>query len=126
MSDNYRQMFPPQTHRVRNREYAEDEFVVQALEAKIPEDKRKLIRDALEPDFQVVCQKMMKDQNLTTKDELEQWLEDQGFTRREMKDAFIRRQMVVGYVQSKIQVPAQIDRAVRLSRRRLTHLISDG
>lgn len=54
---------------------------------------------------------MMKDNNLTSDEELDTWLETQGFTRREMKDTFIRRQFVVGYVQSKAQVPKEIDRA---------------
>ena len=112
LTDKQRQLILTQSLRLRTREYAEDELVVQALEATIPEDKRKLIRDSLEPAFQEVCQKMMKDNKLTADEELDTWLEGQGFTRREMKDTFIRRQFVVGYVQSKIQVPKQIDRAV--------------
>ena len=111
LTDEQRQQILTQTLRLRTREYAEDELVVQALEATIPEDKRQTIRDSLEPAFQEVCQKMMKDNKLTADEELDTWLEDQGFTRREMKDTFIRRQFVVGYVQSKIQVPKQIDRA---------------
>lgn len=112
LSDEQRQMILLQSLRARTREYAEDELVVQALEATIPEDKRKLIRESLEPAFQEVCQKMTKDQNLTSDEDLDRWLESQGFTRREMKDTFIRRQFVVGYVQSKVHVPKQIDRAV--------------
>ncbi len=112
LTDEQRQVILTQSLRLRTREYAEDDLVVQALEATIPEDKRKLIRDSLEPAFQEVCQKMMKDNKLTADEELDTWLEGQGFTRREMKDTFIRRQFVVGYVQSKIQVPKQIDRAV--------------
>ncbi|MCA9012218.1 MAG: hypothetical protein KDB01_20840, partial [Planctomycetaceae bacterium] len=90
LSDEQRQMILLQSLRARTREYAEDELVVQALEATIPEDKRKLIRDSLEPAFQEVCQKMTKDQNLTSEEDLDHWLEGQGFTRREMKDTFIR------------------------------------
>ncbi|MEJ7594931.1 MAG: peptidylprolyl isomerase [Planctomycetaceae bacterium] len=112
LTDEQRQQILMQSLRARTREYAEDSLVVQALEATIPEDKRQIIRDSLEPAFQEVCQKMMKDNKLTADDELDRWLEDQGFTRREMKDTFIRRQFVVGYVQSKMQVPKQIDRAV--------------
>ena len=112
LTDEQRQMILLQSLRARTREYAEDELVVQALEATIPEDKRKIIRESLEPAFQEVCQKMMKDNKMTADDELDRWLEDQGFTRREMKDTFVRRQFVVGYVQSKMQVPKQIDRAV--------------
>ena len=112
LTDEQRQLILMQSLRVRTREYAEDELVVQALEATIPEDKRQDIRDSLEPAFQEVCEKMMKDQNLASDEDLSVWLEDQGFTRREMKDTFIRRQFVVGYVQSKVQVPKQIDRAV--------------
>ena len=112
LSDEERQMILLKSLRAKTREYAEDELVVQALDATIPEDKRKLIRDSLEPAFQEVCQKMMKDNNMTADDELDHWLEGQGFTRREMKDTFIRRQFVVGYVQSKMQMPKQIDRAV--------------
>ena len=112
LADEERQMILLKYLRAKTREYAEDELVVQALEATIPEDKRKVIRDSLEPAFQEVCEKMMKDNNMTADDELDRWLEGQGFTRREMKDTFIRRQFVVGYVQSKMQVPKQIDRAV--------------
>ena len=101
-----------QSLRTRTRDYTEDELVIQAMEATIPEDKRKFIRDSLEPAFQAVCQKMMNDQKMTTDDELDRWLESQRYTRSEMKDAFIRRQFVVGYLQSKMQVPTPIDRAV--------------
>jgi parvulin-like peptidyl-prolyl isomerase len=112
LTDEQRQQILMQALRARTREYAEDSLVVQALEATIPEDKRDVIRDSLEPAFQEVCEKMMKDNKLAADDELDSWLEAQGFTRREMKDTFIRRQFVVGYVQSKTQVPKQIDRAV--------------
>ena len=112
LTDEQRQLILMQSLRARTREYAEDSLVVQALEATIPEDKQKTIRDSLEPAFQEVCQKMMKDNKLASEEDLDTWLENQGFTRREMKDTFIRRQFVVGYVQSKIQVPKQIDRAV--------------
>ena len=112
LTDEQRQLILMQSLRARTREYAEDSLVVQALEATIPEDKREIIRDSLEPAFQEVCEKMMKDNKLASDEDLNRWLEDQGFTRREMKDTFIRRQFVVGYVQSKIQVPKQIDRAV--------------
>ena len=111
LTDEQRQMIMMQSLRLRTREYAEDSLVVQALETTIPEDKRKVIRESLEPAFKEVCEKMMKDNNLTSDEELDTWLETQGFTRREMKDTFIRRQFVVGYVQSKAQVPKEIDRA---------------
>lgn len=111
LTDEQRQMIMMQSLRLRTQEYAEDSLVVQALEATIPEDKRKVIRDSLEPAFKEVCEKMMKENNLTSDEELETWLENQGFTRREMKDTFIRRQFVVGYVQSKAHVPKEIDRA---------------
>ena len=112
LSDERHQMILLQSLRTRTRDYTGDELVIQAMEATIPEDKRKLIRDSLEPAFQAVCQKMMNDQKMTTDDELDRWLESQGFTRSEMKDTFIRRQFVVGYLQSKMQVPTPIDRAV--------------
>lgn len=111
LTDEQRQMIMLQSLRLRTQEYAEDSLVVQALEATIPEDKRKVIRDSLEPAFKDVCEKMMKDNGLTADEELDTWLETQGFTRREMKDTFVRRQFVVGYVQSKAQVPKEIDRA---------------
>lgn len=111
LTDEQRQMIMMQSLRLRTKEYADDSLVVQAVEATIPEDKRKVIRDSLEPAFQEVCEKMMKDNNLTSDQELDVWLEQQGFSRREMKDTFIRRQFVVGYVQSKAQVPKEIDRA---------------
>lgn len=111
LTDEQRQMILMQSLRTRTREYAEDSLVVQALEATIPEDKRKVIHQSLEPAFKEVCEKMMKDNNLTLDEELDTWLEAQGFTRREMKETFIRRQFVVGYVQSKAQVPKEIDRA---------------
>ena len=111
LTDEQRQMIMMQSLRLRTREYAEDSLVVQALEATIPEDKRKVIRESLEPAFKEVCEKMMKENKLTSDEELDTWLEAQGFTRREMKDTFFRRQFVVGYVQSKAHVPKEIDRA---------------
>ena len=46
LTDEQRQLILMQSLRVRTREYAEDELVVQALEATIPEDKRQDIRDS--------------------------------------------------------------------------------
>ncbi len=112
LTDEQRQLILMQSLRVRTREYAEDELVVQAVEANVKEDQRQIIRDSLEPAYQEVCEKMMKKENLASDEDLSVWLEDQGFTRREMKDTFIRRQFVEGYVQSKMHVPKQIDRAV--------------
>jgi hypothetical protein len=110
LTDEQRQLILMQSLRIRTREYAEDSLVVQALEATIQEDKRKVIRESLEPAFKEVCEKMMKDNQLASDEELDIWLESQGFSRREMKETFIRRQFVVGYVQSKAQVPKEIDR----------------
>ncbi|HRA86723.1 MAG TPA: peptidylprolyl isomerase [Planctomycetaceae bacterium] len=112
LSDEQRQLILTESLRRKTREHAQDELVIQALEATIPEDKRKIIRDSLEPAYQEVRKKMMTENGLASDMDLDLWLEKQGFTAREMKDTFTRRQFIEGYVQSKMQVPKQIDRAV--------------
>ncbi len=112
LTDEHRQVILTESLRRKTREYTQDELVIQALEATIPEDKRKLIRESLEPAYQEVRKKMMKENGLASDADLDQWLEQQGFTTREMKDTFNRRQFIEGYVQSKMQVPKLVDRAV--------------
>lgn len=112
LSNEQRQIILAESLRRRTADYCQDELVIQALEATIPEDKRKLIRDSLEPAFQDIRKKMMKDNGIATDTDLDQWLAEQGFTAREMKDTFVRRQFIEGYIQSKMQTPKQIDRAV--------------
>ena len=112
MTDDQRQTVLTESLRNRTRAYAEDTLVVQAFEAAISEDQQKEIHNSLEPSFKVICEKMKQDNKLNDDEYLEKWLEAQGFTLREMKDTFIRRQLVVGYVQSKAVVPDEISRAV--------------
>ena len=111
LTDEQRQVILTESLRRHTRGYTQDELVIQALEAMIPEDKRKLIQDSLEPAYQDIRKKMMKDNGLTSDVDLDQWLEQQGFSAREMKDTFLRRQFIEGYIQSKMQVPKLIDRA---------------
>ena len=111
LTDEQRQIILMQSLRLRTKEYAEETLVVQALEATIPEDKRKVIRDSLDAPFDKFCDNIKQKKNLTSDEEFDILMESQGLSRRELKDTFIRRQFIDGYVQSKAQVPKEIDRA---------------
>ncbi len=110
LTDDQRQTVLTQSLRNRTRAYAEDTLVVQAFEAAISEDRQREICDSLEPAFKAVCEKMKQDNKLNDDEYLEKWLEAQGFTLREMKETFIRRQLVAGYIQSKAVVSNDSDR----------------
>lgn len=96
--------------RKRLPKYIEDEMVMQALEKKIPKDKREAIKESLEPQFLKFVEQVKKDNKFTTDQELEQKLAAEGSTIKSLRELFTRTQMIDGYVFSLCQIPETIDR----------------
>lgn len=94
----------------RIEKYTDDELVVQAVEQKIPADKRKAIEESLEPRFQEVLEGIREKEGKTTIAELDDFLSSQGTSVDQLRENFFRMQMVEGYITSVIKVPEKIDR----------------
>jgi parvulin-like peptidyl-prolyl isomerase len=90
----------------------EDEMIVQALEKKIPEDKREAIRETLEPQFQKVIAGIKEKEGFVTDQQLDERLAKEGISVDSLRDNFLRMQMVEGYIGTSIKVPETIDREV--------------
>ncbi len=114
LPDDKRQMVLLSTVRKRLPKYIEDELIVQALEKKIPEDKRKTIRESLEPEFQKVVTSIKDKEGFVTDQQLNERLAMEGISITQLRDNFVRMQMVEGYVGSMCKVPETIDREVLL------------
>lgn len=110
LKDHERQAVMQMALRKRLPKYIEDELVMQALEKKIPKDKREVIRESLEPKFEEFIEQIKKDNKFTTDQELEQKLSAEGSTIKSLRELFLRSQMVDGYVFSLCKVPETIDR----------------
>jgi len=110
LPDDKRQMVMLSTLQKRLPKYVEDELIVQALEKKIPEDKRKTIRESLEPEFQKVVTGIKEKEGFITDQQLNDRLADEGISITQLRDNFVRMQMVQGYVGSMCKVPESIDR----------------
>lgn len=107
-----REMIIEATIRKRLPKYVEDEIVVQALELKIPEEKRNDLKESLEPQFQKIIEKIKEKEGFTTDRELNEKLAGEGMTIALLRDTFVRQQMVDGYVGSLVKVPKTIDREI--------------
>lgn len=110
LSDDQRQYIMSEQVRRRLPNYLEQEVVIQALNAKIPEDKRAVIRESLEPTFQKVIADIRKDKGIQTDAELEDLLAGEGMSVQLLRDTFVRAQMVNGYVATLAASPTSIDR----------------
>lgn len=110
LGDRERQIVIEMALRKRMPKYIEDELVMQALEKKIPKDKREIIKESLEPKFLEFIEQIKKDNKFTTDEELEQKLAAEGSTIKSLRELFMRSQMVDGYVFSLCKVPETIDR----------------
>jgi parvulin-like peptidyl-prolyl isomerase len=110
LPDEQRQMLIEQFLRKRLPKYIEDELIVQALEKKIPEDKRKQIRDSLEPEFQKVVNTIKEKEGFVTDQQLNDRLASEGISVNQLRDSFVRMQMVEGYISSMYKLPTSIDR----------------
>jgi parvulin-like peptidyl-prolyl isomerase len=108
--DNSRQKVMEVTLRSMLPKYVDDQLVVQALEQKIPLDKRDLIRESLEPKFQELLEKIKKDKEISSDVELAEFLAKDNLTVDALRETYLRHQMVEGYLSSMIKVPEKMDR----------------
>ena len=92
--------------------YIDQEVVLHALNAKVPKDRRDAIRKDLEPAFQEIVKDILKKENLQTEAQLEEKLSREGMSLPQLKESFIRVQLVNGYVATLANPPKQIDRLV--------------
>lgn len=90
--------------------YTEDQLIIQAVERKIPADRREEVRKSLEPKFQEVLDSILKKEQKATVQELDEWLVSEGTSVDELRENFFRIQMVEGYITSLAKVPEKIDR----------------
>lgn len=112
LPDSKRQDVIEATLRKRLPKYVEDELIVQALEKKIPEDKRDAIKKTLEPHFQKVISGIKEKEGFVTDQQLDERLAKEGISVDSLRENFIRMQMVDGYIGTSINVPETIDREV--------------
>ena len=110
LSAERRQQVIAATLRKRLPKHVEDELIIQALELKIPEDKRELIRESLEPKFKEVLEHIKEKEGFATDQQLDERLASEGISVSQLRDSFMRTQMVEGYVSSMCKVPETIDR----------------
>lgn len=110
LSEERRQQVIEATVRKRLPKHIEDELIIQALELKIPEDKRELIRESLEPKFKEVLEHIKQKEGFATDQQLDERLASEGISISQLRDSFMRTQMVEGYVSSMCKVPETIDR----------------
>lgn len=108
--ENSRQKVMEVTLRSMLPKYVDDELVVQALEQKIPLDKRDLIRESLEPKFLELLEKIKKDKGINSDAELTEFLAKDNLTVDALRETYLRHQMVEGYLSSMIKVPEKMDR----------------
>ncbi len=115
LPDDKRQMVLMMTLRKRLPKFIEDELIVQALEKKIPKDKREAIRESLEPQFQEVVNGIKQKEGLISDQQLNDRLANEGISLDQLRDNFVRMQMVEGYIGSMAKSPETIDREVLLA-----------
>jgi parvulin-like peptidyl-prolyl isomerase len=110
MRDQQKQAIIRQYVQKRLPEHINQEVVLQALNAKVPEDRRESIREALEPSFQKVLENIRKDKNIQSDEQLDEELGKEGLTVAQLKETFIRIQMVNGYVAAEASTSDLVDR----------------
>lgn len=111
LTDVQRQYLLREKLKQRLQDHLDQEIVLQALNAKVPEDRREAIRKSIEPEFQKhVVPDIMKENGLSTPDEVDQLLAKQGSSTKQLLDMFVRAQMVNGYVATLASAPTTIDR----------------
>ncbi|MEZ6059228.1 MAG: peptidyl-prolyl cis-trans isomerase [Planctomycetaceae bacterium] len=112
LTDPQRQQIMADEVRRRLPAHIEQEIVLQALNRKIPEDRRKSIREAMEPDFEKLIESIMQERQLLTDEQLNNALAEQGLSIPLLKESFFRAQMVRGFVDTLADdnIPKTIDR----------------
>lgn len=112
LTDVQRQQLLREKLKQRLPDHVDQEIVLQALNAKVPEDRREAIRKSIEPAFQkIVIPDIMKENKLTTPEEVDQLLAKQGSSTKQLQELFVRAQMVNGYVSTLASAPTTIDRS---------------
>lgn len=111
LSDAQRQTVMREQISKRLPHYVEQEIVLHALRQKIPEERQEAIRASLEPAFQQVLAEIRKDRNLASEAELEAELAKEQMTIAQLRDAFMRVQLVKGYLQTLAEVSPNVERA---------------
>lgn len=110
LPDEQRQAVLESELRKRLPKYVEDQLIIHALEQKIPEDKRKLIGDSLEPRFQELLEDIKTKEGFVTDQQLNDRLATENTSIDQLRDNFTRMQMVEGFVSTLCSVPETIDR----------------
>ena len=100
LSDDLRQQILKKEIRSRLKQRINEEIVLQALEAKIPEEQRDAIQEHLETGFQQYLEGLKSDQNLQSDKQLNEKLAQHGMSIGLLRESFFRIQMVNGFVQS--------------------------
>ncbi len=110
LSDDARQQILANELKRRLPGYVDQELVLHALNAKVPKDRQDAIRKDLEPAFQEIVADILKKEKLQTESQLEEKLSREGMSLPQLKESFIRVQLVNGYVATLANSPKQIDR----------------
>ena len=110
LPDEQRQAVLESELRKRLPKYVEDQLIIHALEQKIPADKRKLIGDSLEPRFKELLEEIKAKEGFVTDQQLNDRLAAENTSIDQLRDNFIRMQMVEGFVTTLCHVPETIDR----------------
>lgn len=92
--------------------HIDQQIVLQALNAAIPEDRQQLVEASLAEVFESeVLGKIRKDKNVTTEKELQAVLGEEGLSIELLREAFFRVQKVNGFLSQRATAPDKIDRA---------------
>ena len=112
LSDAQRQQIMTEEVRRRLAGHVEQEIVLQALNRKIPEDRRDVIRENLEPGFRKLIDDIKQEHKLQTDEQLNEMLATQGLSIPLLRESFFRMQMVRGFVDTlaETEIPTTIDR----------------
>jgi len=110
LSDDQRQQILRQEIKKRLGAYVEQEIVIHALNQAVPEDRQAEIAVTLEEPFQGMIADIKKKQNLTTDEELNEKLANEGLSIPLLRETFVRIQKVQGYLSTLAAPPGDIDR----------------
>lgn len=80
--------------------YLHDEVVLHEFHRTQTPDKEAEIRESLKPAFSAILQTLSEDMGAKDTSDLERMLQKQGFSIEDMRDSFMRRQIIAGYLKS--------------------------
>lgn len=91
--------------------HIEQQIVLQTLDATIPEDRQQLVEDSLSEVFEAeVLAKIRRDKQVTTDEELQNVLAEEGLSIELLREAFFRVQKYTGFLNQRATAPGKIDR----------------